>query len=575
MNRNQLDEIIRVVAINRFGTDDDSSRSKGLVIYALYSMIENLYGYCCEDDIVNSITDAAYDRELDAIYYDDGEEEKIICYLIQGKYYDENSVCITYKDAAAFIESCDKFPNIPVKHNSLVAQSAEKFKIYQLKEYEIEKKPLLIVTGKIEDDVRKYLEDNNVEIYDFEKLNSQVFLDEFLPNIRIVLKQKPNEYDEDTLLGILDIGQMVKDVNTGQYIDSQSLFAYNIRGQMPRGKASIARQIENTCLFSPKTLFRKNNGITVVCNDFSNEGNMFLLEKASVVNGQQTIRTIRNIRDKVTLETLFVSIKILRLKGTTEQNKKQIIELAESANRQNTVKNSDLITNEEEQRLIYKEAIRLPEALKFIYKYKRDCSPKKKEHRDTLVLTKVEATNYIYSFIYENPNDRADDVMNLHYNKIFGDTSAKEIGIIHLIRLKVVELQVNGNKINEQLWNEMYDRFKKDRVINFCMYILAIILDEYYGYDTPQKRRILVKRIYSKMCKEEKYTVEQCFNGDFWRVHNTVCQRLLRKYSANTELTADYLRKPLADLRDVKEVYTQVLYDLSNMSPDMSPKVVV
>lgn len=489
MNREELKEIVSAISVARYGNEDEISLSKSLGIYTFSSMIENLYGYCCEDDVVNAITDAPYDRTLDVIFFDDNEDERIVCYLAQIKYVNEQSMSINYNEAATFVETCKNFPNLNLKVNDLVKEKIHQYKVYEAKEYEIEKKKLLITTGKVEDEIREYLTKNDIEVYDFDKLNSQIFIDEFLPDIQIIMKGMPIEYDENNLLGILDIGQMVKDIETVEYIDNQSLFAYNVRGKMPSKKKSIAKQIEETCMKTPQELFKKNNGITIVCRDFYNEENIFQLIKASVVNGQQTIRAIREIRNNLKEKSLFVSVKILRLTGSNEENKNRIIELAESANRQNTVKDSDLITNEEEQKLIYSEAKRLPKELEFIYKFKRDYSQVKKEQKNKIIITKEEATNYIFSFIYTNPNDRADDVMKTHYDKIFKYRSAKEIRIIQLIRNYIVDKHVNTSEVHKKAWQEKYDKFKKDRVINYCVYIFSLIISEYFAYDTAQKRK--------------------------------------------------------------------------------------
>ena len=93
-----------------------------------------------------------------------------------------------------------------------------------------------------------------------------------------------------------------------------------------------------------------NNGIIIVCDDYTFNGDKVIIKKGSIVNGGQTTRMIGDIPFA---DDFCVSCKIIKSKYSDEvENTKFIADVAEASNTQKPIKASDLIANRYEQRIM-------------------------------------------------------------------------------------------------------------------------------------------------------------------------------------------------------------------------------
>lgn len=577
MNRKTFIDVLKNISDYIEENEDKNklSSSRSLTFYFLQKLIENTNGYYVNEDIINSIIDGPFDRGIDAVYIEDSSEDnKAYVYIIQTKYTEnEEQYTVDEKEAIRFVNNFNEFPYI---NGEMCVRLREMQKLcIQLEQtgVYIEKIGIVITLGRITNVSKNIFENSNIEIYNFDRINSEILLDEYLPDIEISLYDEPSKYNGD-LQGILVISDMLRQDIIRKCINDNSLFAYNIRGIMNTRKNSIFESIKKTCVENPKALFRLNNGINIVCEEFEERRGRYFLKRASVVNGQQTIRAIFEEIDNLdkSLE-LCVPVKILKLGGKHSDKKQGLIYLSKSANRQNIIKDSDLFSNEEEQRLISELAVKLPNHLKFSYIYKREFN---KQSSKVNIITKEEVAKIVNAFLLLNPNDRVEDLFKNHYNSIFGGLMPQEVSLIKMFKNHIEELfeKTDENSTNKFISKCVYIKFKKDRTVNFSLYILSLMLSEIFYYREVRDRRLLLNKIFNKAKNDTKFKIQYCFNDDFWHVFISICIRLLNKLYDDNNITGDYLRKPLENKTVLVNLFNQIDNELA-FSKKVEPKIIV
>ena len=119
---------------------------------------------------------------------------------------------------------------------------------------------------------------------------------------------------------------------------------YHIAGR------DIDKGIDDTIRNSPETFWLKNNGITIVCSDFSIDGKEVKLCDFSIINGGQTSYMIHKSRNIDEHNDLFLPCKIIKTEGNTEDEKNAFsLAIAKATNTQKPIKAVDLKANSPEQ----------------------------------------------------------------------------------------------------------------------------------------------------------------------------------------------------------------------------------
>lgn len=126
-----------------------------------------------------------------------------------------------------------------------------------------------------------------------------------------------------------------------------TLLARNLRYHV---KGDIDRAIRETIENDPEDFWYKNNGITIICDDFKVDGREVKLKNFSIVNGGQTTYMIHK-NDKVRSGSdFYLPCKIIKVIGETEDEKNIfILEIAKATNSQKAIKSIDLKANAPEQ----------------------------------------------------------------------------------------------------------------------------------------------------------------------------------------------------------------------------------
>ncbi len=119
---------------------------------------------------------------------------------------------------------------------------------------------------------------------------------------------------------------------------------YHIAGR------DIDRAIADTINNEPETFWLRNNGITIICDDFTIDGREVKLKNFSIVNGGQTTYILHKNPNINETHDLYLPCKIIKTTGETEDEKNLFsLEIAKASNTQKPIKLVDLKANSPEQ----------------------------------------------------------------------------------------------------------------------------------------------------------------------------------------------------------------------------------
>lgn len=504
------------------------------------------------DDIFASCVDGSNDRGFDYVYYDDSEDGTVKAIFIQCK-YSENNTSIDETEVNRTISNIQRFPELDGNINSRLQEAIRKWYAYKADdEVKLEKVGYYLNFGSFSENALALLKSQahgfEIEIFGLERFESEVLFDPTLPSFNIQASGNVIEYENKALIAIINIEHFFSQDVVRRTIESQKIFHHNVRGLMNYRKNSISSNIKETAIDSPNMMALRNNGITITCDNYQAlENNVYSLENASIVNGQQTIRTLWRICDqyKQQIKLIFLPAKILKISSQNDAGRNEILNIAKSTNRQNPIKESDLRSNEPEQEIIQNQSELLPDYLKFKYITKRTVDL----NADIASITKDEAILLLSVFIHQNPSDRVEGLYRYQYKKIFDNALAEHISIINLIRRFIITQHTNidNNCIQATLptiWKDnIYKKFRKATTVNYSLYLLSIIISKKYNYDTHDKRLDLVSKIYDKMKNGAGHNIENYFSNDFITAYNNVTRQHIRRLFDIQTITSDALRK--------------------------------
>lgn len=129
---------------------------------------------------------------------------------------------------------------------------------------------------------------------------------------------------------------------------SLNLLARNLRYHIAGREIdqAIASSIQN----NPESFWLKNNGITIICDEFKVSGREVKLKNFSIVNGGQTTYMLHKSNLISEDHDLYLPCKIIEIEGNTEDEKNTFsLEIAKATNSQKAIKPTDLKANAPEQ----------------------------------------------------------------------------------------------------------------------------------------------------------------------------------------------------------------------------------
>ena len=236
--------------------------------------------------------------------------------------------------------------------------------------------------------------------------------------------ERPNGYvlygDEGSLITNIKASSLKENYDRFKH---SGLFALNLRFYIADKK--VDPEIEKTIKTNPEKFWYFNNGIIIVCDDYTIRGDEIELKNYSIVNGGQTTRMIGEIPFTQDFSIFCKIIKNTNPKDSAEYAE-FVGDVAQASNNQKPIKSEDLIANRKEQRLL---KARLASAGVFVSIKRGDAAAAnlKTNYPDAWSRTKnTEIAQLLYAGIYQKPGTarNAKDKLfsNLKkYNLIFKD----------------------------------------------------------------------------------------------------------------------------------------------------------
>ena len=181
-----------------------------------------------------------------------------------------------------------------------------------------------------------------------------------------------------------------------------TLLSRNLRYHI-KGKAAgidIDKAIKTTIEQNPSSFWLKNNGITIICDDFEIDGRVVKLRNFSIVNGGQTTYQLHRSEQIDKQHFFWLPCKIIKTVGKTDEEKNTFsLAIAQAANSQKPIQPADLKANAPEQ-------IRFAQAMKAVgvlYKTKRGEEVDKKYRKAYLNTNLAEVGKLCLAAIFQEP----------------------------------------------------------------------------------------------------------------------------------------------------------------------------
>ena len=249
----------------------------------------------------------------------------------------------------------------------------------------------------------------------------------------------------------------------------RGLFSQNLRYYVKNVKvdANVIESIQE----HPDNFWYFNNGIILICEDYSIGGNIINLYKFSIINGGQTTKLIGETEFD---RDFFLQCKIIKNRYMDEDDRLEFISnVAEASNTQKPIKDKDLIANRIEQRLLKKQMAKAG-----VYcQIKRGEKVNKKLYPNAWQnTTNEEIGQFLLSFVYQKPGTARGSKQSIcgnqeRYDLLFGKNYNSGF-LCDLLKIKAYyKLWVTRvKKIDDG-----YDPYKVGLVNNGMFFMTAIV----------------------------------------------------------------------------------------------------
>lgn len=543
---------IKDISYKYYRSESNIALSKALSFSFLYSYLEVIGNSVNDVDVLNSNVDSSTDRGIDFVYIDDNDDECIRVLIGQSK-YTESGRLINEDDVSKYILNFKAFPFLQGNVNKKLENAISQYKLIDKNsDVKIKKIGMFVGLGEFTDSALNQLESSGIEVYNFDRINNELFLSKFLPDFKVTFKNAPIKYNKEAYLTILHLNSFLDNSYTQKIIKDGSIFHYNVRGVMNNSSNSISEDIKKTIIENPESLFSRNNGLTVICEKFIKLSKKeYSLVRASIVNGQQSIRTTLGIWHEINdskKKRLDVPIKILIYNPDSINSQNEVLAIAKATNRQNSYKESDAYSIDKIQEDIARYSENLAGTLSFKYVTKRTIE----KNEGVREITKNQAIVVLNTFFNLNPSDKIEALFKNSYDKIFNQIRPEYISILLQLQEKITSMQEQQDKNGDtKVWgSQIYKKFKKARTANYSMYILSLILGKKFNFSDIEKKKCFLDDIYKKMKESDNFDISSYFNNEFWVVFLLSSLKFMSSLYNDNEIIPDFMRKPLSESID-------------------------
>ncbi len=312
-----------------------------------------------DSDLAEIIVDGQYDGGVDFLLSDPSSETSDLV-IGQSKFYEKiqiddvinavNKMFSFYKDMKE-----GHYENVNNKVQSrfltLNAEVGEESKIH-----------FIFATSANQNGIRKDRITKKIKDYFPDDANMDItilFVEDIIESIKELESRRPTvesgKITIDEANNYLNYGEDAVIVNISAFSLKQlyaqhnnNILSRNLRYHVP-GK-TIDQGISETIKNDPDSFWYKNNGITIICDDFNLDGKEVKLLNFSIINGGQTTYMIHKSKDVSENNDFYLPCKIIKTVGASEDDKNDfILKIAKATNSQKAIKTIDLKANSPEQ----------------------------------------------------------------------------------------------------------------------------------------------------------------------------------------------------------------------------------
>lgn len=251
---------------------------------------------------------------------------------------------------------------------------------------------------------------------------------------------------------------------------NRGLLAMNLRYYIK--SKNIDDKITDSIMDNPSSFWYLNNGIIVVCEDFSFKGNKLGLKNFSIVNGGQTTRMI----GKTPFDNdFYVLAKIIKVEPQANNKTLFVSQIAEASNTQKPIKAKDVIANKVEQREL-KENLR---KLNISVEIKRGEKADRNIYKEAWQRTRNnELAQDLFAFVYLQPGPARNNVSQIlqdekRYKRLFVDHQYDPSFLKDLLFLEKAYRKYASSIASDK--RGLYEATKKGITKNGMFYFLSTI----------------------------------------------------------------------------------------------------
>ncbi|WP_046181185.1 AIPR family protein [Domibacillus tundrae] len=318
-----------------------------------------------EDEVMEATEiSGRFDNGIDAVF----EYNNELC-ILQSKYNSSHKVDSIHK----FISDCKRIVVTPpnTDREPVIRMCKKIMDTYKKKDevincYYITNEEIIEWEHKqtkgVKEEAEKAHKNMKFHVYGFENI---------LENMEIKDGELPRKYRETKLQ--LNIGKnfedifetsivgMVKLKDLAKFVDEggNMLFYSNIRNYLGKN-TTINKRMKETLNNSPEKFWYFNNGITIVCEEFSSQSNIVTIHAPQIVNGCQTAKSLwhhfYNNQELKNDEDGYLLVKVIKNKRNADDEAKKALrdDITRYTNSQNAVKGLDFYALDEFQRNLRK-----------------------------------------------------------------------------------------------------------------------------------------------------------------------------------------------------------------------------
>lgn len=363
-----------------------------------------------ESDFDDIIVDGQYDGGVDILLCDPNSEDSDLV-IGQSKFHRTISkdevqsallkMALFYKDMlGGHYEQVNS--NVQGRFISLNAETSEESKVHFVFYTSAEQKGIRrdLLTKKLKDEFPDLSDKITVSI---------LFVNNIVDEIKESESRRPTVENGKIRLDKRDnyllYGENAAIVNVSAFSIKQLYAQHNINLLSRNLRYHIAgrdidRAIADTINNDPDSFWLKNNGITIICDNFEIDGKEVRLKNFSIVNGGQTTYMLHKSSNINESHDLFLPCKIIMTTGGNEDEKNKFsLEIAKATNTQKPIKPVDLKANSPEQ-------VRFAQAMReagVFYQTKRGETPPAAYKAPALNTDLMEVGKLCLAAIYQIP----------------------------------------------------------------------------------------------------------------------------------------------------------------------------